>query len=43
MTYFPDKAKVQDIARISHLEKRLGFLENVIGISNDSNTKCSQV
>ncbi|NP_001177682.1 dynactin subunit 2 isoform X1 [Nasonia vitripennis] len=43
MTYYPDKAKVQDIARISHLEKRLGYLENVIGISNESNTKCSQI
>ncbi|XP_011495731.1 PREDICTED: probable dynactin subunit 2 isoform X2 [Ceratosolen solmsi marchali] len=43
MTYFPDKAKIQDLARISHLEKRLGYVENIIGISNDNTTKCSQI
>jgi dynactin-2 len=43
MTYFPDKAKIQDLARISHFEKRLGYLEDIIGISNDNSTKCSQV
>lgn len=43
MIYVPDKSKVQDLARISQLEKRLGYLEGVVGISNDSSTKCSQV
>ena len=43
MIYHPDKAKVQDIARMSNLEKRLGHLESLIGISDDSTAKCSQV
>lgn len=43
MIYFPDKAKVQDIARISHLEKRLGYLEHIVGIPNDSTAKSSQI
>ncbi|XP_014233820.1 dynactin subunit 2 [Trichogramma pretiosum] len=43
MTYFPDKAKVQDVARISHLEKRLGHLESLIGQPTDSTSKTSQL
>ena len=43
MTYHPDKAKAQDVARISHLEKRLGHIENLIGTSCDNTSKCSQV
>lgn len=43
MIYLPDKAKLQDNARLSNLEKRLGHLESVVGISNDNAAKISQI
>ncbi|XP_058800466.1 dynactin subunit 2 isoform X2 [Phymastichus coffea] len=43
MIYFPDKSKIQDLARISHLERRLGYLETIVGVSNDNSSKCSQI
>lgn len=43
MMYFPEKARMQEAARIAQLEQRLCCLENLIGTSNDKLSKFSQV
>ncbi|KAI4499392.1 hypothetical protein M0802_005652 [Mischocyttarus mexicanus] len=49
MMYLPEKAKMQEIARIVQLEQRLCCLENIIGISNENlsifsrNLKCQGI
>ncbi|XP_012233285.1 dynactin subunit 2 [Linepithema humile] len=42
MMYFPEKARMQEAARIAQLEQRLCCLENLIGTSNDKLSKFSQ-
>ncbi|XP_076626679.1 dynactin subunit 2 [Colletes latitarsis] len=42
MTYLPEKARMQEAARIALLEQRLCNLESVIGTSNDKLAKFSQ-
>ncbi|XP_043254648.1 dynactin subunit 2 [Colletes gigas] len=42
MTYLPEKARMQEAARIALLEQRLCNLESVIGASNDKLAKFSQ-
>ncbi|XP_051173396.1 dynactin subunit 2 [Leptopilina boulardi] len=34
MMYLPEKAKLQEMARIGQLEQRLGYLENILGTKN---------
>jgi len=41
--YLPEKARMQEAARIAQLEQRLCCLENIIGTSNDKLSKFSQV
>lgn len=43
MMYLPEKARMQEAARIAQLEQRLCCLENIIGTSNDKLSKFSQV
>lgn len=43
MMYLPEKARMQEAARIAQLEQRLCSLENFIGTSNDNFSKFSQV
>lgn len=43
MMYFPEKARMQEAARIAQLEQRLCCLENLLGTSNDKLSKFSQV
>ncbi|XP_043500544.1 dynactin subunit 2 [Polistes fuscatus] len=49
MMYLPEKAKMQEIARIVQLEQRLCCLENIIGTSNENfsvfsrNLKCQGI
>lgn len=43
MMYLPEKARMQEAARIAQLEQRLCCLENIIGSSNDKLSKFSQV
>lgn len=43
MMYLPEKARLQEAARIAQLEQRLCCLENIIGTSNDKLSKFSQV
>jgi len=43
MMYLPEKARMQEAARIAQLEQRLCCLENLIGTSNDKLSKFSQV
>lgn len=42
MMYFPEKARMQEAARIAQLEQRLCCLENLLGTSNDKLSKFSQ-
>lgn len=42
MMYLPEKARLQEVQRIAHLEQRLARLENVIGTSNDKLAKFTQ-
>ncbi|TGZ55722.1 dynactin subunit 2 [Temnothorax longispinosus] len=42
MMYLPEKARMQEAARIAQLEQRLCCLENIIGTSNDKLSKFSQ-
>lgn len=42
MMYLPEKARMQEVARIALLEQRLCNLENVIGTTNDKLSKFSQ-
>lgn len=42
MMYLPEKARMQEAARIAQLEQRLCCLENLIGTSNDKLSKFSQ-
>ncbi|XP_015598255.1 dynactin subunit 2 isoform X2 [Cephus cinctus] len=42
MRYLPEKARFQEVARLSHLEQRLGRLENVIGINDDKLARLAQ-
>ncbi|XP_076161871.1 dynactin subunit 2 [Ptiloglossa arizonensis] len=42
MMYFPEKARMQEAARIALLEQRLCNLESVIGTTNDKLSKFSQ-
>ncbi|XP_011690007.1 PREDICTED: probable dynactin subunit 2 [Wasmannia auropunctata] len=42
MMYLPEKARMQEAARIAELEQRLCCLENIIGTSNDKLSKFSQ-
>ncbi|XP_076653721.1 dynactin subunit 2 [Halictus rubicundus] len=42
MTYLPEKARMQEAARIALLEQRLCNLESVIGTTNDKLSKFSQ-
>ncbi|KYN08367.1 PREDICTED: dynactin subunit 2 isoform X2 [Cyphomyrmex costatus] len=42
MMYLPEKARMQEAARIAQLEQRLYCLENIIGTSNDKLSKFSQ-
>lgn len=42
MMYLPEKARLQEAARIAQLEQRLCCLENIIGTSNDKLSKFSQ-
>jgi dynactin-2 len=43
MMYLPEKARMQETARVAQLEQRLCCLENLIGTSNDKLSKFSQV
>jgi dynactin 2 len=43
MMYLPEKARMQEAARVAQLEQRLCCLENIIGTSNDKLSKFSQV
>lgn len=43
MMYLPEKARMQEAARIAQLEQRLCCLENLVGTSNDKLSKFSQV
>lgn len=43
MMYLPEKARMQEAARVAQLEQRLCCLENLIGTSNDKLSKFSQV
>lgn len=43
MTYLPEKARMQEAARIALLEQRLCTLESVIGTTSDKLSKFSQV
>lgn len=43
MMYLPEKARMQEVARIAQLEQRLCCMENLIGTSNDKLSKFSQV
>ncbi|EFN86317.1 Probable dynactin subunit 2 [Harpegnathos saltator] len=42
MMYLPEKARMQEVARVAQLEQRLCCLENLIGTSNDKLSKFSQ-
>lgn len=42
MMYLPEKARMQEAARIAQLEQRLCCLENIVGTSNDKLSKFSQ-
>ncbi|XP_015110204.1 dynactin subunit 2 [Diachasma alloeum] len=42
MMYLPEKARMQEVARISNLEQRLAKLESVIGTSDDKLSKFTQ-
>lgn len=42
MMYLPEKARMQEAARVAQLEQRLCCLENLIGTSNDKLSKFSQ-
>ncbi|XP_020282103.1 dynactin subunit 2 [Pseudomyrmex gracilis] len=42
MMYLPEKARMQEAARIAQLEQRLCCLENLVGTSNDKLSKFSQ-
>ncbi|KAH0952601.1 hypothetical protein HN011_005179 [Eciton burchellii] len=42
MMYLPEKARMQETARVAQLEQRLCCLENLIGTSNDKLSKFSQ-
>ncbi|XP_011169603.1 dynactin subunit 2 [Solenopsis invicta] len=42
MMYLPEKARMQEAARVAQLEQRLCCLENIIGTSNDKLSKFSQ-
>ncbi|XP_012270455.1 dynactin subunit 2 [Orussus abietinus] len=42
MMYLPEKARMQEVARIAQLEQRLGRLENVIGVNNEKLAKFTQ-
>lgn len=43
MMYLPEKARMQEAARIALLEQRLCNLESVIGTTTDKLSKFSQV
>lgn len=43
MMYLPEKARMQEAARIALLEQRLCNLESVIGTTSDKLSKFSQV
>ena len=43
MMYLPEKARLQEMARIGQLEQRLGRLENLIGITDEKFSAFSQV
>ncbi|XP_023248016.1 dynactin subunit 2 [Copidosoma floridanum] len=43
MTYFPERAKIEEGARLSHLERRVGYLENIIGVNKNVNSKFFQL
>lgn len=43
MMYLPEKAKMQEAARVAQLEQRLARLESVIGTSDDKLAKFTQV
>lgn len=43
MMYLPEKARMQEAARIAQLEQRLCSLENLVGTSNEKLSKFSQV
>lgn len=43
MMYLPEKARMQEAARIAQLEQRLCCLENIVGTNNDKLSKFSQV
>ncbi|XP_011307418.1 probable dynactin subunit 2 [Fopius arisanus] len=42
MMYLPEKARMQEVARVSNLEQRLAKLESVIGTSDDKLSKFTQ-
>lgn len=43
MMYLPEKARLQEMARIGQLEQRLGRLEHIIGSADEKLTTFSQV
>lgn len=43
MIYLPEKAQLYEQTRIVNLEKRIGYIENIIGVSQDNNLKYSQL
>lgn len=43
MMYLPEKAKLQEMARMGQLEQRLGHLENILGTNSQKLTTFPQV